>query len=895
MGAPLPWLGDVPVFEKIEAKKVILGSRNFCPIGLACGVDYTVDGLLLSAIAPWSPQSTVYWWNVNDGKLEEQVKVDGSWRDLSHRPNSNELALWKSGDGGWALLDRASGALTHVPHEDVVEDVAFSADGRFAASAGRDNNEVLIWELDTISIIHHFKGHKRSVWTVAFSPDGSFLASGGYDGTIFLWSLATDSQVTKRKCNNVRSLAFSPSGDLLVSGSGNGDVCLWSVPKLKRNHSFQAKHEFDAGGNAGVQWVDFDTQGARVFSLGNENALRCWASTDGSQLWRADVPKSHIRGCATTISSKTASIATGGTFDIVRQWNVEDGSPLRQSVLPPYCCTSISFAPSGKSLATAGSNCLQEWNVQKSEVTFSLPISGFGRADCCYSPDGSWLAVVDYNVVRLIQTTDHSEIASFKIGSYLSGSISLSSDGSFLALPVGNVCEVWDIENRACIHRLAHVETIRASAFGPTSDWLVTASSTLRIWSIDEDATLVQEHAFPSEAQGLAISISGSKIALSVTDRIHILDVQTEEIDSTLAAIPPSLHEPRFLGENRLAVTDSRGCVHLASLPNKCWEEKLDCRLDGKGDIRNSLWPLAISRDARCLAALGVDQNVHLWDVEPGQLNVTPVAIPRADQKEAGKLFETRLFGRCFKIVGKLKGVTTKFADERVRALGGRVSKSVSKKITDLVISSPGHLPHKPTAMEKKVDSLIESGLSIKKLCESEFVALILPLPEEAQQLLRGEVRDGLKIWNSIRSKFAKSSSDFPLNLANLDLSGVDLRGYILESLKLVNANLDKSNLDGVSLFDTVLTGASMVQTSFQNADLYRANLSNGQLNEADFSSANLTWTSLRNASLRKANLSGATLLKTDLRGADLSKANLNGTKITDVQTDVKTVWPQKN
>jgi len=62
-------------------------------------------------------------------------------------------------------------------HQGPVQTVAFSPDGRYAASAGIDPN-VFVWEVETGRVIQQLEDHQR-VGQVAFSPDGRQLAIAG--------------------------------------------------------------------------------------------------------------------------------------------------------------------------------------------------------------------------------------------------------------------------------------------------------------------------------------------------------------------------------------------------------------------------------------------------------------------------------------------------------------------------------------------------------------------------------------------------------------------------------------------------------------------------------------------------------------------------------------------
>src|SRR5262249_59627190 len=76
-----------------------------------------------------------------------------------------------------------------------------------------------------------FAAHADLIQDVAFSPDGKLLATCGYDRLIKLWDPATGKEVRTLKDHSdaVYSLAFSPDGKLLASGAADRAVKVWEV------------------------------------------------------------------------------------------------------------------------------------------------------------------------------------------------------------------------------------------------------------------------------------------------------------------------------------------------------------------------------------------------------------------------------------------------------------------------------------------------------------------------------------------------------------------------------------------------------------------------------------------------------------------------------------------
>jgi hypothetical protein len=119
------------------------------------------------------------------------------------------------------------------------------------------------------------------------------------------------------------------------------------------------------------------------------------------------------------------------------------------------------------------------------------------------------------------------------------------------------------------------------------------------------------------------------------------------------------------------------------------------------------------------------------------------------------------------------------------------------------------------------------------------------------------------------------------LDLRDAELSGVSLRG----------AMLDQADLSGARLVGADLTGCRLQEVSLAGAQLIRATLNDAQLGGGRLSGALLCSASLRRAVLGRCDLSGANLAGADLEMANLAHARLAGavldrTKLVDAELE---------
>jgi WD40 repeat protein len=226
------------------------GQFRWCRQGYATeavDVAYSPDGRWLASAggnrseAPTfdpSERGEVKLWEAGTGAEIRKFPADkGAVFAVAFSPDSRWLAAGYA-DGMvriWDTRNPASKARELPGHIGWVKRVKFLPDGRLASAGGSwigsEFGEVKIWDLSTGRILLDLRGHTQIVQDLAFSPDGRRLATASLDRTIKLWDTTTGEEVftLRGPTAGVIRVAFSPDGRRIASGSYDQTVRVWDT------------------------------------------------------------------------------------------------------------------------------------------------------------------------------------------------------------------------------------------------------------------------------------------------------------------------------------------------------------------------------------------------------------------------------------------------------------------------------------------------------------------------------------------------------------------------------------------------------------------------------------------------------------------------------------------
>ena len=165
------------------------------PSGWSGALAFRKDGPVLATKWPFDPEIKVWSWS--DHKTEpiespSVTAIPGSKSGIvcmAFSPDTDLLALGHM-DGGLMVWDLSSGRLRHHFHmgSDAITAVAFSPGGKILGG-GSLGGRASLWELSSKRQLTPLMQHKETITAMAFSPDGRFIATGSRDKVLMLWEI----------------------------------------------------------------------------------------------------------------------------------------------------------------------------------------------------------------------------------------------------------------------------------------------------------------------------------------------------------------------------------------------------------------------------------------------------------------------------------------------------------------------------------------------------------------------------------------------------------------------------------------------------------------------------------------------------------------------------------
>jgi serine/threonine protein kinase len=273
-----------------------------------------------------------------------------------------------------------------------------------------------------------FSGHKDWVQSLAFSADGKWLASASVDRTIRVWDLSNGAVLGTLRGHEgtINAIVYSSDGKWLASASDDGSVRLWDA--------FGGGLRNTLRGQGGSMFaVGFSPNGKFLAAAGRDRTVFIWDMESGKRVATLEGHKGDVFALAFTPDGKT--LATAGNDKTIRFWNYRSGEESSSLTGHKEAILSLAFSPDGRWLASGDAGqSLRIWDAQT--LKHSRTINNFGHSALAlaFSPDSRWLAVGTADRTVVLLEGDERVLAHTLSGHQdFVQTVALSPDGKLMA------------------------------------------------------------------------------------------------------------------------------------------------------------------------------------------------------------------------------------------------------------------------------------------------------------------------------------------------------------------------------------------------------------------------------------------------------------------------------
>lgn len=323
-----------------------------------------------------------------------------------------------------SLKAGVSSQMIIITEKNWIQDMAFSADGRYIASAIQSSKQINVWDVKTRQVVKTFE-NSGFVEAIAFSPDSRYIIAGTASPQIDqarigmeVWDMETGTKVERfkrsapsgRTRNNVESIDFSPGGTYVATrvhadqnayevwnfSSGNlvrtlpvgSGFAFWLSDTCYFVRDHKQHRLMDLDSESVIKTFDFTSTDKEMELYGtcssndgklvalhfhkyvtkdgghNQDAIEVWNVDTGQYLFTQSLNKAgSIRAMAFSPDGRYI-VAGGASTSEIKFWDVNTGNLVKELENPVPRVSKLSFSRDGKKLVSTGERMIVIWNLE---------------------------------------------------------------------------------------------------------------------------------------------------------------------------------------------------------------------------------------------------------------------------------------------------------------------------------------------------------------------------------------------------------------------------------------------------------------------------------------------------------------------------------------------------
>ncbi|MGH9967540.1 MAG: caspase family protein [Pyrinomonadaceae bacterium] len=471
--------------------------------------------------------------------------------------------------------------VAQLGHPRIAGKVAFSPDGRFLLTTGRNwSNEAILWDVATGLELYRLKGNQGFFLAAAFSHDGRFIVTGSNEGIVNVWEVSTGQEVERfvdfkdDSPKSIKLVAFSPDDRYIIVGAGNRAAVVhdrWDTTP-------------ENFGSASVVYV-FE-RSTRTLIRKDANLTPLAISSDGRRLLIATPENVELKRNKLGVKK---TITNPCVWDIAG-WQTLTCIPAKEVIFAAFSANAewlVLTERDSEEYRTA------VWDTRKGEKPKDLPASLYLSA---ISPDGRQL------------------LAAGKSERGPAGGLSQKVD-------------VWDVSSGQKLRELdappflGYAASVQELAFSSDGRYAAAGrgDGTTPFWEVETGKEVRRFEGQVNYVMALAVSEDGQHVDVAKEDEsIYNWDLNAGHADlkkaGTGRGVPPDYTKSPVVSspDGRLILQAKK---KSAVLIDGITKQELRS-LIGHSDL---VLTATFSRDGRMVATGSFDATTRLWDTSTGQ------------------------------------------------------------------------------------------------------------------------------------------------------------------------------------------------------------------------------------------------------------------------------------
>jgi WD40 repeat protein len=455
------------------------------------------DGKYL-AIASFDRKALI--WDLDQEEKVWEHKLATFAASLDYSPDGRYLAI-ASGYEAFVLNLTNNMEICRVVHDNIVNDVEFSPDGKNIATASCDNTARL-WSINTGREIARMV-HSDYVNSLTFSPDGKYIATASRDGTARIWQASgwEGLESFKSKVGTIDTALMSPDGRHLLT----------SVKRMSTCWNLSGDQPEIIGGfyqSTELNFAIFSPQ-SKYLALNFLNRTTLVLNFSSS-----NYSSNSIGDCAIKLeddenlsvmafSPDNRLIATASMNNVTNVYDLLNGKSLLEVPLDNLVISMAFNHDASRLIIVTLNGESYVYDLITGQRIRHLSKKNVDIRGAILSPDARYLAINYYNDTRLNETMALSWVDVYDLETGNTTMVSafepnqgtlpaFSSSSKYLMAPSFSSVIIWDLATGKIIKKISENRLADTCAMSPDDKYLTVAyldypnmQCTIKIWELD--------------------------------------------------------------------------------------------------------------------------------------------------------------------------------------------------------------------------------------------------------------------------------------------------------------------------------------------------------------------------------------------------------------------------